>query len=79
MNIRHAAKYAIHNRSSIATTERCGCYYCGNIFTPETIKEWVDENDTALCPFCSVDAVLAEGTDCVISKKFLQELNDYWF
>jgi len=79
MEIRHAAKSAFHNRSTMLTSEHCGCYCCLAEFSPGEIKEWTDEGQTALCPFCSVDAVLTDGPDCVISKNFLQTLHNFWF
>ena len=79
MEIRHATKYAFKNRQTLANSDHCGCYFCLKIFNPTEIKEWTDEGETALCPFCEVDAILANEADCKISKEFLQTLHDYWF
>ena len=55
----------IHPRSSnhrgvLLRSEFCGCFYCLNTFHPKDIKEWIDKNQTALCPVCGIDAVLPE-------------------
>jgi len=79
MEIRHAAKAAFRNRSTVVAADHCGCYSCLAEFSPDEIKEWTDDSDTALCPYCSVDAVLADGPNCIISKEFLERLHAFWF
>jgi hypothetical protein len=32
--------------------------YCLAEFSPAAINEWVDDEQTALCPHCTVDAVV---------------------
>lgn len=34
-----------------------GCFHCYKILHVSEIEEWTDENMTALCPHCGVDAV----------------------
>ena len=59
-------KYTILNRNAILKSAECACIYCFNKFAPEEIIEWctdVDEsgvhrNDTAICPYCFIDAVI---------------------
>ena len=50
------------NRELLNTATSCGCYYCGKIYTPTEIKEWTDNNQTAICPYCGIDAVLDNPT-----------------
>jgi hypothetical protein len=79
MDIRHTAKFAMHNKAQLIVAENCGCFHCLSVFDPKEIKEWTDNNDTAICPYCSVDAVLAESNDIRIDKEMLAKLNAYWF
>lgn len=75
MNINTAAKFAMHNKDELKLAQTCGCYYCLAIFDPKEIKEWTDDGDTALCPYCQVDAVLAGECD----REKLQQMHKYWF
>jgi hypothetical protein len=52
-----------HNRSRMAPGTNCGCFYCQTIFLAEEVSRWVDDELTALCPRCGVDAVLPGVTD----------------
>ena len=36
----------------------CGCYRCLKIFDFNQIVKYLDENQTAVCPYCKIDAVL---------------------
>ncbi len=79
MQVHQAARLAMHNKTQLDNTSKCGCYHCFAIFTPQEIKEWTDDGDTAICPFCFVDAVLPETSDFPLNKQFLEKLHAYWF
>ena len=43
---------------------KCGCYYCISRFSKQDIEQWVDDGQTALCPFCGIDSVIGDdGND----------------
>jgi hypothetical protein len=77
--IHHAAKLAFRNKSEIAFANKCGCYSCLAVFDKKEIKEWTDGGETALCPRCSIDSVIAEGTGFDLSEENLRKANQYWF
>ena len=79
MDIRHAAKFAMHNKKEVQNSIICGCFHCLALFDPKEIKEWTDDQDTAVCPFCYVDAVLPETDDVHLDKDMLNRLNTYGF
>ncbi len=62
---------------------QCGCFYCGAVFTPAEIKEWVDDHDdvgqTALCPQCDIDAVIGSKSGYAITPDFLAAMHTHWF
>ncbi len=49
------------------------------IYTPASITEWIDNDDTALCPIGGVDAVIGDASGVLITKAFLTEMNRGWF
>ena len=77
--VREAPLYAMKNKKHIDRGEMCGCYYCLKVFNKSEIKEWTDNHQTALCPFCSVDSVLPETYGVPLDEQNLQMLYDHWF
>lgn len=57
------ARLCNRNRTRVAPATRCGCFYCQAVFAGDEVKEWVDDDRTALCPRCGIDSVLAGVTD----------------
>lgn len=75
-NKRSIAGYALHNRAQIETCEKCSCYHCLEVFDPSEIQAWADlQSDTAICPYCDIDAVLPME----FSEDKLREFRKYWF
>lgn len=69
------SKLSIYNKKRLLQNNLCGCYYCGRIFNPKEIKEWTDNLDTAICPYCAIDSVLDEvngGTNLNILEQMHQ-------
>jgi hypothetical protein len=62
-----------HNRSRMIPGTICGCFHCQTIFLAEEVSRWIDDELTALCPRCGVDAVLPGVTDLTT----LRDLHDY--
>lgn len=73
-------KNSINNKEQIIASKRCGCFYCLKIFNSNEIKEWIkDEKETAICPYCNIDALIPENPNQPLTKEYLKELKDYWF
>jgi len=86
------AKLAVYHKNSIVTDEFCGCYHCLKIFSPSEIFDWCDvlelcdsrdegecEGETALCPYCGIDAVLGESSGYPVNAEFLRQMRYYAF
>lgn len=58
MDIYQPSSQSFKNKDHLNNVDNCGCYYCQNIFATKDIDHWVDNQETALCPHCSVDAVI---------------------
>ncbi len=67
------------NASEIKPGKECGCFFCLRIFPADEIVEFVDDDQTALCPYCDIDSVIVDGPDVEISKEILAELNKRYF
>ena len=69
------SKRARNNKDLLQHLGKAGCYHCVSIITFSTIEDWVDEQETALCPRCDIDALLPGETN----KDVLHAGYNYWF
>jgi hypothetical protein len=67
------------HRAELEASQLCGCFYCLSTFRPEEITEWVDEDQTAICPICPVDAVIGSASGLPLTQEFLNQMHDRWF
>ncbi|QFT89779.1 hypothetical protein FIU87_14040 [Bacillus sp. THAF10] len=74
-----AHQYSSHHRKTMEFSNLCGCFFCTEIYHPSAIEEWIDNGQTALCPKCGIDAVIAESVEFPISEEFLIKMKEYWF
>ena len=67
-------------RAALERDTKCGCFYCGTVFSPQEITQWLgDPPETAVCPYCGVDAVIGAYTGYPITTEFLEQMHQYWF
>ena len=76
-----AHRFSSNNKEMLKKDDKCGCFYCLNIFSPSDIEEWLDCDigHTALCPYCGIDSVIGESSGYPITKEFLKKMQDRWF
>lgn len=74
-----AAEYSIYNADQIAESKQAACYYCQTVFATEEISEYTDDGQTALCPYCGIDAVLPSSAGFSFSEAGILALYEYWF
>ena len=67
------------NREILEKSELVGCFYCLKIFNPSEIKEWIDDEQTAICPYCGIDSVMAGPPHQALNTEMLQEKHDKEF
>ena len=82
MNVKELIKLhkcAIENRQELEKTDKCGCFYCKQIFYAGDVTEWTDDGNTAICPHCGVDSVICNKKDYVVTPEDLELLNKYYF
>ncbi|WP_211194765.1 hypothetical protein [Pyxidicoccus fallax] len=66
------------HREEVLASELCGCFNCLATFPPDRVREWVDEDETALCPECGLDTVLGARSGFPITPDFLRKMQAYW-
>ncbi|GGE85710.1 cytoplasmic protein [Priestia taiwanensis] len=74
-----AHRFSSHHRNELEKDTLCGCFYCLNIYSPREIKEWCDNEKTAICPHCGIDSVIGESSGLPITELFLKEMHKVWF
>lgn len=75
IKIENAHEHAFKNASEITEDGICSCYYCCSTFKGSEIREFIDNDETVLCPVCGIDSVIPEKID----KEMLQEIYEYNF
>lgn len=79
-NIIEAHKFSSNHKKELMSDEKCGCFFCLEIFDPKEIKDWVkDTMETAICPYCGIDSVIGESSGYPITKDFLKKMKTYCF
>lgn len=78
-DLKQTHDFCYKHRESVLSSDLCGCFYCCKIFKPDQIKEWVDQDETALCPHCCIDSVLGHNDVSDLSEDFLRKMHAYWF
>ena len=66
------------HREAINHSDSIGCFYCRTV-QPADIQEWIDGDQTALCPSCGIDAVLPGIFDLYTDPQFLKRMYARWF
>ena len=68
-----------NNREELFASDKCGCFHCLAIFPQSEIEDWIDNDDTAMCPRCHIDSVIGSKSGYPITQEFLQDMQDRWF
>ncbi|MCG1022697.1 cytoplasmic protein [Sutcliffiella horikoshii] len=78
-NIANAHKFSSLHKNELVEDKKCGCFFCLEIYSPTLITEWIDQDQTAICPHCGIDSVIGESSGYPITKEFLEKMNKVWF
>lgn len=76
-----AHKYSFANKKMLEKEKKCGCFYCGAIFSPDEIDDWCEDNPdwTAVCPYCGIDSVIGESIGYPLTEESLKAMHKIWF
>jgi hypothetical protein len=75
MDVLQAGPASKYNRDHITGGTPCGCYFCLASFDGGEVEAWGDEEQTALCPRCGMDAVVPGAP----TREALIAAHNYWF
>lgn len=82
IDVVNAHAHSIDHRHLLAQSERCGCFHCLAVFTPDAITRWTDEVNgegvTALCPRCGIDSVIGTASGFPVERGFLGRMRQHW-
>jgi hypothetical protein len=82
--------FSTNNRFAYGGSATAGCFYCCEIWEPSgtAIAEFCDcepdapdeiGNASIICPFCSVDSVIASIDVGEVTEELLTAMNEYFF
>jgi len=75
-----AHAFSTNHKEQLLRDEKCGCFYCLSIFSPQKITEWVNDiSGTGICPHCGIDAIIGESAGFPITNDFLKKMKSHWF
>jgi hypothetical protein len=77
--LERAHKHSSFNRKELKMSYVVGCFYCCRLYSPKDIKNWIDDNQTALCPHCGIDSVIGSDSGYMVNIEFLNEMYQRWF
>jgi len=78
-DILDAHRFSSWNREQLLASTYCACFNCKARYAPGKITLWTDDEQTAVCPECSVDAVLGNASGVDLTDEFLERMHEYWF
>lgn len=70
--------HSFKNRKEIEESNECGCFYCQRIFHSNEVEEYIDEGQTAICPYCGIDSVIGNASGVHLTALFLLCMNKRW-
>ena len=76
-------EFSFKNEQSVRISELCGCFYCKGIYSSIHVLtvDMIEEKDgklTAICPKCSIDAVLGDAS-VALTEEMLGAMRKLFF
>lgn len=73
------AHLVFKNKYLQSLSTNAGCYHCIKTFFSKDVKQFTDEGQTAICPYCFTDTVVFDNCGFELTLDNLQKANKYWF
>ena len=49
------------------------------VMDSNVVNQYLDIENTALCPHCGIDAIIPDCIDEEINSELVEDMNKYWF
>lgn len=90
LTLHDAHRHCRNHRDELAASAQCGCFHCVRVYAAVEIVDWIDpaservaeyghSGQTALCPYCGVDAVIGDASGYPLTAEFLEAMRAQWF
>ena len=70
---------SFQNKELLKKHDVCGCFHCKKIFKPDVIHFWIDDNQTAMCPYCFTDSVIGPACGYPVTEGLLYIMSEIYF
>ena len=67
------------HRALLTASTICGCFRCLTVFGCIEIRQWIQKNNTALCPRCDAEAVIGDASWPGLTRHTLEAMHKRWF
>lgn len=71
--------YCTNNLELIEKSDKCYCFHCKKMMDSNEITRYLDKENTALCPYCGIDAIIPDCVDEEINDGLINDMHNYWF
>lgn len=90
LTLHDAHRHCRNHRDELAASAQCGCFHCVRVYAAVEIVDWIDpapesaveyghSGQTALCPYCGIDAVIGDASAYPLTAEFLEAMRAQWF
>ena len=78
--MRYAHKFCNQNYEYLKEEQTCRCIYCLKEFNSKEISDIdICADDTVLCPYCWIDAVIGEKSGFTFSNEEAKKMQNFFF
>ena len=78
-NLDEVYAHSYRSRAEIESSRQCGCFACRRIFPANEVVDYIDNGETAMCPYCDTDAVIGDASGYAITPDLLEEMYKEYF
>lgn len=71
--------YSSKNKDLIEKSDKCYCFSCKKVMNSNEVTRYLAIENTALCPYCGIDAIIPDYIDEEINNELIEHMNKYWF
>lgn len=74
-----AYMHTSYNRKEIELSKSCCCISCRNFFPPSEVKDYTDDDQTAICPYCGEAALIGDASKIDMDANLVSNMHIHYF